>query len=117
MEARKMKRKLRELLKGDVEDKLFEVCGHLGSYSDACRATVQDNFDAIYRFVATNVYSSLYKKSLIDFLIFCSTLYHFNEAELCDATGLCSETLNRIPAVYQSTRPNDVQCEFCEKVR
>ena len=34
-----------------MEDKLLEACGYLGSYSDACRATVIDNFDAIYRCV------------------------------------------------------------------
>ncbi len=93
-EATKAKRKLQTLLKHDVEDSLLALCGRLGSYSDACRATVIDNFDAIYR-----------------------TLYHLDVKELCDAVGLCSETMNSAgPAVYAATRPGDVQCEFCEKV-
>ena len=50
-ETEKVKRKIREVAKEDVEDKLLEACGYLGSYSDACRATVIDNFDAIYRCV------------------------------------------------------------------
>ena len=50
-ETEKVKRKIREVAKEDVEDKLLEACGYLGSYSDACRATVVDNFDAIYRYV------------------------------------------------------------------
>ena len=44
-------------------------------------------------------------------------LQRINEQEVCDAVGLCSETLNAVPAVYHSSRPQDVQCEFCEKVR
>ena len=52
-ETEKVKRKIREVAKEDVEDKLLEACGYLGSYSDACRATVVDNFDAIYRCVLT----------------------------------------------------------------
>ena len=44
-------------------------------------------------------------------------LQRINEQEVCDAVGLCSETLNKIPAVYHSSQPQDVQCEFCEKVR
>ena len=50
-ETEKVKRKIREVAKEDVEDKLLEACGYLGSYSDACRATVVDNFDAIYRYL------------------------------------------------------------------
>ena len=54
-ETEKVKRKIREVAKEDVEDKLLEACGYLGSYSDACRATVVDNFDAIYRCVLNPV--------------------------------------------------------------
>ena len=43
-------------------------------------------------------------------------LQRINEQEVCDAVGLCSETLDSVPAVYRSSRPQDVQCEFCEKV-
>lgn len=49
-ETAKVKRKVREVAREDVEDKLLEACGYLGSYSDACRATVIDNFDGIFRF-------------------------------------------------------------------
>jgi len=92
-ETVKIKRKIREIAKDDVEDKLLEACGLLGSYSDACRATLIDNFDAVYRM-----------------------LQRINEQEVCDAVGLCSESLNKVPAVYRSSQPQDVQCEFCEKV-
>ena len=44
-------------------------------------------------------------------------LLRIDEQEVCDAVGLCSETLGNVPAVYRSSRPHDVQCEFCEKVR
>ena len=32
-----------------VLDKILEICGHAGSYSDACRALVMEDFDDIYR--------------------------------------------------------------------
>jgi saposin len=92
-ETRKVKKKMAELARNDVEDKLLEACGYLGSYSDACRATVVDNFEVIF-----------------------STLNHINEQELCDLVGLCSETVSQLPALYNSFKPADVQCEFCEKV-
>ena len=43
-------------------------------------------------------------------------LQRIDEQEVCDAVGLCSESLGNAPAVYRSSRPHDVQCEFCEKV-
>jgi hypothetical protein len=35
--------------KDQLVDKMLEVCGHLSSYSDACKATVLDNFELLYR--------------------------------------------------------------------
>jgi hypothetical protein len=37
--------------KDQLVDKMLDVCGYLSSYSDACKATVLDNFDLIYRYV------------------------------------------------------------------
>ena len=33
----------------DIEDKLLEICGFMGSYADACKTTVMDQYDVIYR--------------------------------------------------------------------
>ena len=36
--------------KDQLVDKMLEMCGYLSSYSDACKATVLDNFDLIYKY-------------------------------------------------------------------
>jgi hypothetical protein len=43
--------------KDQLVDKMLEVCGHLSSYSDACKATVLDNFELLYRLTVLQFYS------------------------------------------------------------
>lgn len=75
-------------------DKLLEACGYLGSYSDACQLTVLDNLDLISRGVRG-----------------------LRGEDVCHLSGMCSESegVGNAPAVYSNQE--DVQCEFCEKVR
>ena len=47
--CRKISLKIREMDKDELVDKMLEMCGYLSSYSDACKATVLDNFDLIYK--------------------------------------------------------------------
>ena len=69
-ESRKIANKVTALTEQDVELKLLEMCGYLGSYSDACKATIRDDFNMIY-----------------------SVLADIGNGELCDFVGLCSETI------------------------
>merc|ERR1712223_1932064 len=76
-----------------VLDKLLDVCGLLGSYSDACRATVLESFADIY-----------------------DVLVHLDEG-LCDLSGMCPDSSSTAVTTF-SAHPvtGDIQCEFCEKV-
>lgn len=77
-----------------IENKLLELCGYMSSYSDACRATVTENFDLIH-----------------------SMLKSIGDGELCKLVGICTETNQNYLAKYTNpNNPKDVQCEFCEKV-
>ena len=89
-QSKKIADKIADLTEQDVELKLLELCGYLGAYSDACKATVRDDFNLIY-----------------------SVLADVGHGDLCDLVGLCSESIQDQPARYSSA---DVQCEFCEKV-
>ncbi len=48
-ESAKVAHKIQRMAKNDVVDKLLQLCGYAGSYSDACKATVLDNFEVIYK--------------------------------------------------------------------
>jgi len=90
--ATKTKEQLRSLTQDQVEDKLIEMCGYTGSFSDACMETVLEESDDIYKMVTEQ----------------------FNE-EICDLSGLCSQTFEKVPATVLK-QGEDIQCEFCEKV-
>lgn len=92
MGANKTKYQLKSLGQNQVEDKLLELCGYIGSFSDVCRETVITQSDMIY-FALTNQFSD----------------------EICDLSGLCSQALEKVPATKVSSG-EDIQCEFCEKV-
>ena len=47
-QTQKMSLNIRLTNKGDVLDRAFQLCGQLGTFSDACRLEVLDNFDDIY---------------------------------------------------------------------
>ncbi len=47
-ESQRLADKTARMARRDVEDKVLELCGYAGSYADACKATVMDNFDIIY---------------------------------------------------------------------
>jgi len=80
---------LRTLGEKQVESKLLEMCGYLGSYSDACMYTVHTEI-----------------KTIIDFLT------EEINPNLCEIQGIC---LGDSTAVSTNS-VNDLQCEFCEKV-
>jgi len=90
--ARKTKAELRELSQGQVEDKMLELCGYAGSFSNACMETVLEESDDIYKMLTEQ----------------------FNE-EICDLSGLCSQSFEKVPATVLK-EGEDIQCEFCEKV-
>jgi len=77
-----------------LESKLLELCGYLGSYSDACRYTVTTELKSI---------SSLLKEIIT--------------TSLCDVEGICAAGPPGLPITSNSLQPSeDLQCEFCEKV-
>jgi len=90
--AREVKRRLRTASQEEVEDKMLELCGYLGSFSTACMETVLDQSTEIYKMLTEQ----------------------FDE-EICDLSGLCSQSFERIPATTLQ-EGEDIQCEFCEKV-
>lgn len=47
-EAKKLSDKIYNADKDVVVDKVLEMCDHTGSFSDACRIMVLENFDDIY---------------------------------------------------------------------
>ena len=47
-QSKKLSHQIYNADKDLVLDKLLDVCGLLGSYSDACRATVLESFADIY---------------------------------------------------------------------
>ena len=46
--AREVKRRLRTASQEEVEDKMLELCGYLGSFSTACMETVLDQSKVRY---------------------------------------------------------------------
>jgi len=90
--AKKVRKQLKHVTPEQVETKFLELCGYLGSYSDACMDTVVEESDNIYQ-VLTQQFDD----------------------EICDLSGLCSQAFEKVPATVVA--PNmDIQCEFCEKV-
>jgi len=90
--ARKTKKQLRQLSQDQVEDKMLELCGYAGSFSNACMETVLEESDDIYKMLTEQ----------------------FNE-EICDLSGLCSQSFEKVPSTVLK-QGEDIQCEFCEKV-
>jgi len=90
--ARKTKMQLRKMTQNEVEDKMLELCGYAGSFSNACMETVLEESDDIYKMLTKQ----------------------FNE-EICDLSGLCSQSFEKVPATKLQAG-EDIQCEFCEKV-
>ena len=52
-----------------VEDRLLELCGYFGSFTDACRIAVVERADQLYAFVTSQPW----------------------EEGVCDLAGVCSE--------------------------
>ena len=92
-----------------MEDRLLELCGYFGSFTDACRIAVVERADQLYAFVTSQPW----------------------EEGVCDLAGVCSEVkikgetqpkssflqaYDDIPAT-QLQSGEDIQCEFCEKVK
>merc|ERR1711970_25960 len=76
-----------------VEDRLLELCGYFGSFTDACRMAVVERADQLYAFITSQSW----------------------EEGVCDLAGVCSEAFDDVPAT-QLQSGEDIQCEFCEKV-
>merc|ERR1719206_1033521 len=64
-----------------VEDKMLELCGYAGSFSNACMETVLEESDDIYKMLTEQ----------------------FNE-EICDLSGLCSQSFEKVPATELKER-------------
>eukprot|EP00092_Neocalanus_flemingeri_P033617 GFUD01036545.1.p1 GENE.GFUD01036545.1~~GFUD01036545.1.p1 ORF type:complete len:893 (-),score=233.50 GFUD01036545.1:245-2923(-) len=90
--ARKTKLQLQKMTQDQVEDRMLELCGYTGSFSNACMETALEESDGIYKMLTEQ----------------------FNE-EICDLSGLCSQSFEKVPATIIK-EGEDIQCEFCEKV-
>eukprot|EP00096_Caligus_rogercresseyi_P013799 TRINITY_DN63_c0_g1_i3.p1 TRINITY_DN63_c0_g1~~TRINITY_DN63_c0_g1_i3.p1 ORF type:complete len:762 (-),score=180.48 TRINITY_DN63_c0_g1_i3:208-2493(-) len=85
----KLTQHLRQANPESLQLRLMDMCGELGSYSDACKVTVSESFGDMH-----------------------DVLKHNLNDEVCDLMGVCSET-------YQNEivpQTEDIECEFCEKV-
>ena len=58
-----------------VEDRLLELCGYFGSFTDACRVAVVERADQLYAFITSQPW----------------------EEGVCDLAGVCSE-VSRCPS-------------------
>lgn len=56
-------------LHAKVEDRLLELCGYFGSFTDACRVAVVERADQLYAFITSQSW----------------------EEGVCDLAGVCSE--------------------------
>jgi len=90
--AKKVKKQLKHMNPEQIENKMLELCGYLGSYSDACRDTVVEESQTIYEVLTQQ----------------------FDE-EICDLSGVCSQAFEKVPSTVLAPT-EDIQCEFCEKV-
>jgi len=90
------------LSKDQLQMRLFEICGHLGSYSDSCRGIVMKEIDTVYTHIQTAL----------------------NAEEVCGLIGLC-EVVAIHPVKLQSSatyarvwKPPtaDFQCDFCKQL-
>jgi len=90
--ARKTKLQLQKMTQDQVEDRVMELCGYAGSFSNACMETALEESDDIYKMLTEQ----------------------FNE-EICDLSGFCSQSFEKVPATILK-QGEDIQCEFCEKV-
>ena len=55
--------------RAQVEDRLLELCGYFGSFTDACRVAVVERADQLYAFITSQPW----------------------EEGVCDLAGVCSE--------------------------
>jgi saposin len=84
------------LNKGDerLRDVLFQECGHLGSYSDSCRAAVTEEFEAIRR-----------------------ALSRADAQEFCQFVGICTEVSGDGGEEVVVYKPKeDLGCDFCKQL-
>lgn len=75
-----------------VELKLLELCGYLGSFSDACMYTVSTELQEILGLLRSEL-----------------------KPELCDVKGVCTAN-SAVQLAVSPALTDDLQCEFCEKV-
>lgn len=95
---------LRKMPENGLLDKLFEICGRLGSYSDSCRALAMKHIDSVYSHVQNDM----------------------NSEEMCGLVGLCEvNAIRRIPLGKPSTAvrawsppttDDNLPCDFCKQL-
>jgi len=90
--ANQVKQQLTITDKNQMEDKFLEICGYFGSFSEACRAGVLEEYENIYTWLTQSFDDSV-----------------------CDVAGVCSPVYLNVPPT-QLKQGGDIQCEFCEKV-
>jgi len=97
--------KIRNFNSADLLNILYNVCGKLNSYSDACGVLVTNNIESIQKTIHES----------------------FGEEDMCDRTGFCQNSVVSIvalggagkkePKLSKTTAvksSEDIQCEFCE---
>ncbi|KAG7155148.1 Prosaposin-like 2 [Homarus americanus] len=82
--------------RSELMDRLFAVCGKLGSISDACMALVEGNLDTIYDFLSEQL----------------------TPDDFCDLVEMCEQRMHQSdfyqrPALKHS---GDEACDFCEAI-
>jgi len=87
-ELSKVTQQFDQLSDEQIEMKMFEMCGYLGSYSDSCMYTVSTQLQEIVNFLRSVDVSSL-----------------------CENDGNCVA-----PAAFTASANDDLECEFCSKV-
>ncbi|XP_045625830.2 LOW QUALITY PROTEIN: prosaposin [Procambarus clarkii] len=80
--------------RSELMDRLFAICGHLGSISDGCMALVETNFDDIYRFLTEQLTPN----------------------DFCDLVEMCEPRMHQSDFYQKPALPHsgDEPCDFCQ---
>jgi len=76
-----------------IELKMLELCGYMGSYSDACRFTVTTQLETVVSIVRSELSRSM-----------------------CHKTDVCSVKTSSLVLKGSPSVSEDIECEFCTKV-
>ncbi|KAK3891987.1 hypothetical protein Pcinc_004153 [Petrolisthes cinctipes] len=79
--------------RAELMDRLFAICGRLGSVSDGCMALVEANFDGIYNFLTEQL----------------------TPDDFCDLVEMCETRMHDLENYQRAPLPQtgDEPCDFC----